>query len=162
MILGEGAGLIHISKTASEMPLAKIVGIGYATETLTHSASISADAKCMQEAMQMAIKNYSLEDIDIVICHAPGTVKGDQAEVNAVTKTFGKHQPALTSNKWQIGHTFGASGLLSLEMALLMLKHQEFIGIPYVEHQVQPKRIKKILINTVGFGGNAVSVLVSA
>ena len=161
MILGEGAGLIHISKQVSETSLGKIIGVGYATEQLKHSASISADAKCMQDAMQMAIKNHNPKDVDIVVCHAPGTVKGDQAEVNAIKKVFGNHQPVITSNKWQLGHTFGASGMLSLEMALLILKHQEFIGIPYLNKQIQPKKIERILINTVGFGGNAVSVLVT-
>lgn len=162
MILGEGAGLIRISKQASETSVGKIIGIGYATEELKHSASISADAKCIQDAMTMALKNHKLEDIDVVICHAPGTIKGDRAEVNAIQNVFGNHQPAITSNKWQLGHTFGASGMLSLEMALLMLKYQEFIGIPYLVEQIQPKKIENILINTVGFGGNAVSVLVGS
>lgn len=162
MILGEGAGLIHISKQETKISVGKIIGIGYATEALKHSASISADAKCMQDAMQMAIKNHNPKDVDIVVCHAPGTVKGDQAEVNAIKKVFGNHLPVITSNKWQLGHTFGASGMLSLEMALLMLKHQEFIEIPYLDEQIQPKKIENILINTVGFGGNAVSLLVGS
>ena len=111
--------------------------------------------------MRMAIKQINPKDIDVVVCHAPGTVKGDQAEINAIKDVFGEHMPAVTSNKWQLGHTFGASGILSLEMALLMLKHQKFIGVPFIENQIQPKRIKNILVNAVGFGGNSVSILVS-
>jgi len=65
----------------------------------------------------------------------------------------------LTSNKWKLGHTFGASGMLSLELAILMLKHQHFIAIPETEFKSKPKKINKILVNAVGFGGNAVSVL---
>jgi 3-oxoacyl-(acyl-carrier-protein) synthase len=67
----------------------------------------------------------------------------------------------LTSNKWKIGHTFGASGALSIELAILMMLHQKFIDIPFLENQKQPKQIKKVLVNAVGFGGNAVSILLS-
>jgi 3-oxoacyl-(acyl-carrier-protein) synthase len=56
---------------------------------------------------------------------------------------------------------FGASGMLSIEMAILMLQHQEFIGVPFVQEQNPRKQIRKVLINAVGFGGNAVSVLLS-
>lgn len=56
---------------------------------------------------------------------------------------------------------FGASGMLNIELAVLMIKHQKFIGIPYSKIQQQRKTIKKILVNAVGFGGNAVSILIS-
>lgn len=165
MILGEGAGIAQIQKEMCTHMLAQIIGIGYGMETLEHSASISKNAICLQESMRMAIGKHRPEDVDIVICHAPGTVKGDLAEVSAVKKVFGKHQPALTSNKWKLGHTFGASGMLSLELAILMLKHQEFVGVPFIEEATkisqQPLKINTILINTVGFGGNAVSILLS-
>jgi 3-oxoacyl-(acyl-carrier-protein) synthase len=68
--------------------------------------------------------------------------------------------PLLITNKWKIGHTFGASGMLSLELALLMIQHDQFINVPFAEVQNQKKTIKKVLINAVGFGGNAVSILI--
>jgi 3-oxoacyl-(acyl-carrier-protein) synthase len=68
----------------------------------------------------------------------------------------------LTTNKWMIGHTFGASGMLNVEMAILMMQHQQFIGVPFASiQQSNRKSIKKVLINAVGFGGNAVSILLS-
>jgi 3-oxoacyl-(acyl-carrier-protein) synthase len=93
--------------------------------------------------------------------HAPGTVKGDLSEFKAIEKVFCNKIPFLTTNKWKAGHTFGASGMLSLEFAILMLKHQEFIGVPFVSYLTKPKKIQKVLVNAVGFGGNAVSVLLS-
>jgi len=93
--------------------------------------------------------------------HAPGTLKGDSAEYKAVQKVFGETLPLLTSNKWKIGHSLGASGLLSLELAVLMLQQQLFIPVPYLPIIQQNKPLQKILINAVGFGGNAVSILVS-
>jgi len=67
----------------------------------------------------------------------------------------------LTTNKWKVGHTFGTSGILSIEMALLMMEHQQFIGVPFVTEPNPRKVIRNVLINAVGFGGNAVSILLS-
>lgn len=160
MFLGEGAGAICLEDGVRENALAIIQGVGYATEPLKHNISISANADCFQTSMKMAIKSIKPDNVDIIVMHSPGTVKGDQAEYNAVKKVFGDNCPAVTTNKWKIGHTFGASGILSLELAVLMLKYQNFIKIPYLKDQKQPKKIENILVNAVGFGGNAVSILV--
>jgi len=69
--------------------------------------------------------------------------------------------PSLTTNKWKIGHTLGASGMLSIELAVLMLNHNQFVGLPFVEHQKTPDKVRNVLVNAVGFGGNAVSILLS-
>ena len=160
MFLGEGAGAICLEDGIRENALALIQGVGYATEPLKHNISISADADCFQASMKMAIKSVKPENIDVIVMHAPGTVKGDQAEYNAIKKVFGDNSPAVTTNKWKIGHTFGASGMLSLELAVLMLKYQKFVNIPYLKGQKEPKKIENVLVNAVGFGGNAVSILV--
>ncbi|EIJ38639.1 3-oxoacyl-(acyl-carrier-protein) synthase [Galbibacter orientalis DSM 19592] len=161
MALGEGASVICMETDTSKKVLAYVEGVGYATEVLKHNISISDDAECFQKSMKMALKNTNLEEVDVVVMHAPGTIKGDSTEVKAIEKVFGNVMPALTTNKWKIGHTFGASGLLSLELGVLMMQHQKFIEVPYIEHTVKPKQIKKVLVNAVGFGGNAVSVLLS-
>src|SRR5690606_34076420 len=103
--------------------------------------------------------NTDPNEVDVIVMHAPGTIKGDMSEVNAIKKIFCNKSPFLTTNKWKIGHTFGASGLLSLELAVLMLQNQQFVPVPYIEYDKEPKQLNKILINAVGFGGNAVSVL---
>jgi 3-oxoacyl-(acyl-carrier-protein) synthase len=111
--------------------------------------------------MKMAMGNVNKKEIDVIVMHAPGTIKGDLSEFNAIKKVFRNDIPALTSNKWKIGHTLGASGGFSLEMAILMLQHQRFIGIPYLTDGVDPSQINKVMVNAVGFGGNAVSILLS-
>ena len=161
MILGEGAGVCCLEIGKKENALAYIEGIGYATEILEHNISISAEATCFQKSMKMALQNTDLSEVDAIVMHAPGTIKGDLTEYKAIEKIFGESLPLLTTNKWKIGHTFGASGILSMELAILMMQHNRFIGVPFVEAQIQTKPIKKVLINAVGFGGNAVSVLLS-
>lgn len=162
MVLGEGAASACLELGKVPNALAYIEGIGYATEMLRHSVSISDDAECMQKAMLMALKDTPLEEVDAIVMHAPGTIKGDLSEYNAIRKIFGDELPLLTTNKWKIGHTFGSSGLLSLEFAVLMLQHNHFIGVPFVDSDRSVDTpLKKILVNAVGFGGNAVSILLS-
>ncbi|UKJ08962.1 beta-ketoacyl synthase N-terminal-like domain-containing protein [Solitalea lacus] len=161
MILGEGAAVFSLERNLDKA-LAYISGIGYGTEQIKHGASISDEAVCQQQAMRMAIKGHDPESIDAIVLHSPGTIKGDKSEMNAIKAVFGTYMPLLTSNKWKIGHTFGASGALSLEMALLMLQHNQFIQTPYLPYQEVGKPLRKILINAVGFGGNAVSILIES
>jgi 3-oxoacyl-(acyl-carrier-protein) synthase len=161
MVLGEGAAVCCLEIGKKENALAYIEGIGYATEILEHNISISAEATCFQKSMTMALQNTDISAVDVIVMHAPGTIKGDLSEFKAIEKTFGESLPLLTTNKWKIGHTFGASGMLSVELAIMMMQHNTFIGIPFAKAQVQTKPIKKVLVNAVGFGGNAVSVLLS-
>ena len=161
MVLGEAASIACLELGVNEHSMAIIEGVGYATEPLEHNVSLSSDATCLQASMSMALADLDPSEIDVVVMHAPGTVKGDRSEYEAIKKVFGEDQPALTSNKWKIGHCFGASGMLSIEMAVEMLRHQKFIGIPYLKNEILPNRVERILVNAVGFGGNAVSVLLS-
>jgi len=171
MVLGEGAAMACLEVGQNKNALAYITGIGYATDELEHNISISEEAICFQKSMQMALSKTNYGEVDVIIMHAPGTLKGDISEYKAIQKIFtssvchsasvGDTLPMLTTNKWKIGHTFGASGMLSIEMALLMLQHQQFIGVPFAKNRGNRKEIRNILVNAVGFGGNAVSVLIS-
>lgn len=160
MILGEGATMVCLESGKSDKAVAEIIGYGYATEVLEHNASLSTNAICFQHSMAMALESSTADAIDLIITHTPGTIKGDQAEINAIYKIFEGNVPPLTTNKWKIGHSLGASGMLSIEMAILMLKNQQFIPIPYLEQEF-PKQIRTIMVNAVGFGGNAVSIILS-
>lgn len=161
MILGEGASVCCLEMGKTSNALATIEGIGYATEILEHNSSISAEAICFQKSMRMALQNTDLKEIDVIVMHAPGTIKGDLSEMKAIEKVFGEIMPLLTNNKWKIGHTLGASGMLSIEFAIMMMQNQIFVGVPFLDIKTQAKSIQKVLVNSVGFGGNAVSVLLS-
>jgi 3-oxoacyl-(acyl-carrier-protein) synthase len=161
MVLGEGAAVACLELGEHSNALAYISGIGYATDTLEHNISISDEAECFQKSMKMALQNTNLDEIDAIVMHAPGTLKGDTSEYKAITKIFGENHPMLTTNKWKVGHTFGASGMLNLELAMLMMQHNQFIPVPFAEPQQARKNIRNVLINAVGFGGNAVTILLS-
>lgn len=159
MVLGEAAACLLLS-LSSEKAIAKITGIGFATEILSCSTSISTEAECFQKSMKMAIGSYAVDDIDAIVMHAPGTIQGDKTEFEAIKKVFGNQLPLLTSNKWKVGHTFATSGLLSVELALMMLQNQYFIETPFYKNIITTKKLNRILVNAVGFGGNAVSILI--
>lgn len=168
MVLGEGAAAfcLELPETAGTRALAYIVGVGFASDDIEHATAISDEGIGFQQSMRMALNGRSAESVDGIVMHAPGTVKGDLAEMRAIQAVFegyGTALPRLTSNKWKLGHSLGAAGVLSLEMAVLMLQHQTWIAIPFVEPQKQnpTKAINTIMVNAIGFGGNAVSVLVS-
>ena len=162
MALGEGASVACLEKGVAKNALAVIEGIGYATEVLQHNISISSDAECFQKSMKMALGGVKPDEVNAIVMHAPGTIKGDVSEFKAIQNIFGDTMPALTTNKWKAGHTFGASGMLSVELAILMLQHQQFINVPFIAYNSVPKMLDKIMVNAVGFGGNAVSILLKS
>lgn len=161
MILGEGASVVCLERGVTNNAIAIIEGVGYATETLAHNTSISTNATCFQKSMNMAMGNFDSSEIDAIVMHAPGTIKGDLSEVNAIKKIFGKNIPFLTTNKWKLGHTFAPSGMFNLEMAIMMLRYNQVIPVPYLETLPFNKEVKKIMVNAVGFGGNAVSIVIT-
>jgi len=161
MVLGEAASVACLELGENPNALAYIEGIGYATDDIEHNISISDEANCFQKSMKMALQNTKLQEVDAIVMHMPGTLKGDTSEYKAIQKIFTENVPMLTTNKWKVGHTFGASGMLNMELAILMMQYNQFIEVPFAEKQTVRKEIKKVLINAVGFGGNAVSILLS-
>lgn len=147
----------------SSPPCAIVESIGLGSEPLEGFTGISREGTCFQRAMRKAIQQQiSPDPPDLIIPHAPGTVKGDQAEFNAIHKIFGSDIPPLYSHKWQTGHTFGASAGLSISLALFILKNQNVPEFPYpVETKKPVIPINKIMINAAGFGGNAGSLILS-
>jgi 3-oxoacyl-(acyl-carrier-protein) synthase len=59
------------------------------TEILEHNISISAEAVCFSKSMAMALKKIPLSDVDVIVMHAPGTIKGDLTGIN-VQKSLAK------------------------------------------------------------------------
>lgn len=162
LVLGEGAAVFCLEKDAGQERIATIQGIGYATELIEHNVSLSTEADCIFNSMEKALKNAKRETVDCIIMHAPGTLKGDLSELNAINKLFGENTPNLISTKHLSGHTFGASGALSMELGILMLQKNQQVNFPYESLIDNTSRtINSVMINATGFGGNAVSIILS-
>ena len=156
MVLGEGAAFLALERAAPSAAGGVNLGIGFSQESGVSSTGITDQGLGLQRAMYRATREGSVVP-DLLIAHAPGTPRGDAAEVAAVHALFSTAVP-MTSLKWATGHTFGASGPLGLVGAIQMLERQQGIGLPYADISL-PKRLHSVLVNATGFGGNAVSVL---
>lgn len=164
MILGEAAAVFLLAKKRLKNTKAIITSYGTAIESLQSATSVTATGDCLKDAMTRCLVGHDLNTIDAIVTHAPGTILGDKAEFAAIQSVFGTAYPVLCNNKWQLGHSLGASAAVSIAMALAMFEKQTYFKIPYLQDALtNPRGLKhaprKILINATGFGGNAVSIL---
>jgi 3-oxoacyl-(acyl-carrier-protein) synthase len=168
-VLGEGAAIFALepwmgpSLPASATPLVELQAVGFGFETIGSKTGISREGQHFQLAIREALSRCPGEEpVDLAILHAPGTVAGDAAERQALAAVFGEGQvPAITSNKFLVGHTLGASAALSVEYGCRILQTQHYLPLPYPNLVDQPpaKPINRILITAAGFGGNAAAIL---
>ncbi|MFD3003421.1 beta-ketoacyl synthase N-terminal-like domain-containing protein [Pontibacter toksunensis] len=167
-VLGEGAAVFALEQVMSQEVKAgdvvvEAIGVGF--EKIASKTSISAEGINFQKSMRHALAQLPEHNrhIDLIITHTPGTRAGDRAELAAIEAVFGATAPAITTNKWLLGHTLGASGALSLQYALHILKHQQYPSIPF--HTLLPSQstsqFRRVMVNAAGFGGNAASVILS-
>lgn len=138
-------------------------GIGTASEQISNPTAISADGFAFVHSMQNALRNAQMESsaIDLIIPHSPGTYKGDMAEKNAIESVMGDRKIPVINHKFLTGHTLGASGLLSIELGYYILQHGIQINFPYpsMYPTIAYSNPRRIMVNAMGFGGNAVSIL---
>lgn len=161
MVLGEGACLVALEPKPKQKSLAWLKGLGFATESIGHAASVSPTGEALFRSMKKTMGKLAVGEVDAIVTHAPGTLAGDRAEYRAIQRLFGNAIPFLANNKWKLGYSFAASGLFNLEMALAALHVQRLQQIPYLARQEEPEKLRYILVNALGFGDNAVSLLVS-
>ena len=150
LVLGEGAGAFLLESEESlqetgSTPLAELMSIGFCQEVSETLTGMNEEGIGYQTSMSQAIEEAKIKSIDLLIAHAAGTVVGDSAELNAITALFGKQPPKITSTKNTTGHTFGASGAISLLFGMNALKNN--------------KETNSILINASGFGGIVLSAI---
>ena len=165
MVLGEGAALLRLERHRGESQF-EIIGWGTATESGTLTG-ISDEGKALQLAINraLAIADIDSSAIDIIVGHGAGTMKGDNAELEAYRKMF-LEMPALIWHKWCTGHMLGASAALSVMLACEHLKSGKLPPHPYFPQghpmrlPIEMKSPKIALITSMGFGGSACALLV--
>jgi 3-oxoacyl-[acyl-carrier-protein] synthase II len=171
MVLGEGAAMLCLStKPAHDATLStQVLGFGASSE-LSGATGISDDARSLQVAMSAAIRSAKLtpNDIDVIVTHGAGTIRGDSAELNAYHAVFGARLPCLTSFKWRTGHTLGAAGAMSLVFAVEQIKRQQIFALPYAAISegftvaLRSATINHCMVVGLGFGGNAAVLILGA
>lgn len=141
MVVGEGAAFLALSLEDDAAGKPVIEGIAFGRERARSLTGISRQGAALHHCMRELIEANGYPDL--IVAHAPGTRRGDAAELTAI-QALSENQPEdplVTSFKWATGHTFGASGPLAVCGALLVMPG------------------KKVLVNATGFGGNGVSLM---
>ena len=168
-VMGEGAGIIvleefeHAKKRGAKI-YAEIVGYGMSGDAY-HITAPSEDGdggfRAMKAALNMA--SISSEDVGYINAHGTSTVKGDEIELNAISKLF-NNQIFVSSTKSSIGHLLGAAGSVESIFAILAASSNVLPATLNLDNPIETKKIdlilksllKKInyaLSNSFGFGG---------
>jgi 3-oxoacyl-(acyl-carrier-protein) synthase len=140
-----------------------------------HIAAGSTDGVVACRVMTDAIKRSGVrpEQVTAIKAHGTGTESNDLSEIRGLNAAFPNGLPPFASLKGMFGHTLGASSALETVMWLWSLE-EGFIpsscgfqnaapGMPTPLTQPEETHGKPgiHLINSFGFGGTAVSFLIS-
>lgn len=176
--LGEGAAFLILESEASVRsrgvrPLALLSGYGNACDAYHQTAS-SENGEGPFRAMRQALDVAGLrpEDIDYINAHGTGTPNNDASESTAMRRIFGEQLPPVSSTKPFTGHTTSASGSIEAVFCLLAMQ-QGFIPANLNWREADPAcirpvaqlqegvRLRHVLCNAFGFGGNDSALLFS-
>lgn len=177
--LGEGAGYVvlvsdKVAATLKNKPAIILSGYCNANDAYHQTAS-SPDGIGSFLAMSGALQKAGLkpEDIDYINLHGTGTQNNDIAEGTAIKRLFDPHYPKMSSTKTFTGHTLGASGGIEAVFSVLALQHgiifpnlrlqTPMVDLPFVPERALVKnvKVKHVLSNSFGFGGNCSSLIFS-
>lgn len=172
--IGEGAGLLLLEKMRPQFEGAPcLIGAGESSDA-HHMSAPHPDGEGAIAAMSSALEQAELgpTDIDYINLHATATPLNDLIEARAVCKLFGGETPC-SGTKGLTGHTLGAAGAIEAIVSLIALEHG-FIpgncGLNRLDPQCQCKvpahpvpntKLKAVMSNAFGFGGNNVSLIFS-
>jgi 3-oxoacyl-[acyl-carrier-protein] synthase II len=140
--------------------------------TAPHPEGIYA-LKCMQKTLEYS--GVDVEDLDYINAHGTGTLKNDSSELLACESLLKdkKNKTFVGSTKSMTGHTLGAAGSLEALISILSIKNSEIYGkyddvtmpdsqkIDFVTEKRTHQKIKNVISNSFGFGGNMSSILIS-
>ena len=178
--LGEAAAYVVLESEAhlnarKGRSLARVTGCANTNDAF-HVTASSPDGDGAYMAMSQALRAAGLEpgDIGYINVHGTGTLNNDGSEGRALSRLFGDALPPFSSTKTFTGHTLGAAGAVEAVYATLAVQH----GLCYANLRFQnampeaplvpvlrtlrDQRLRHVLSNSFGFGGNNTSLIISA
>ncbi len=174
--LGEGAAFVVLDSQPppGPEPLCELCGAGMSCDahhaTKPHPEAVGA-ACAMRDALADA--GIPPEEIDYVNLHGTGTVDNDATEAIAVRTIFPNVRPAVSSTKGLTGHLLGAAGAIETLVAVAAIRDGIVPGNfgleqpdPALALAASPcttaARVRAVVSNSFGFGGNNASLVVRA
>jgi 3-oxoacyl-[acyl-carrier-protein] synthase-1 len=176
--LGEGAAYLVLESEESARGkdiLAEITGYANANDAYHQTAS-SPDGLGPYLSMSEALRSGGLDihDIDYINAHGTGTDNNDLTEGIAIERIWGENIPPVSSTKPFTGHTLGAAGAVEALISVLSIQHglifpnlnfnqkMEELHFEPVRMLMEGQRVRNVLSNSFGFGGNDSTLILSA
>lgn len=172
-VMGEGSGFLVLESLSHALDrgahiYAELVGYGRSADAY-HIVEPHPEGLGAAIAMQGALRDAEIEpeNVDYINAHGTSTPKGDEAETMAIKRVFGEHAErlAVSSTKSSTAHLLGAAGAVELIASVLAIVHQTLpptvnlenpdpaCDLDYVPNHARPARIRVVMSNAFGFGG---------
>ncbi|WP_413575232.1 beta-ketoacyl synthase N-terminal-like domain-containing protein [Bdellovibrio sp. HCB290] len=130
MQLGEALAMMLISRDRKSPEDIKIQGVVTKTQGIPHIPP-EAESQTLLQVLQ-ELNSHTPVHPDLVVAHGSGTQDDDAVEDEALVTfldSVGDSQVPITSTKWCIGNSLGASGLIDIIAAAEVLKTQKVFRI---------------------------------
>jgi 3-oxoacyl-[acyl-carrier-protein] synthase II len=181
-IMGEGSGILVLeSLEHAQARGAKIYCelAGYAaTCDAYHITQPDPEGKGLSMAMKRALASAQAEpvSVDYINAHGTSTPYNDKFETLAIKKVFGEHarKVAISSTKSMTGHLLGAAGGIESVISVKAIQTGEIpptinltepdpeCDLDYVPNVKRSAKVKTVLSNNLGFGGQNAAVVFRA
>jgi 3-oxoacyl-[acyl-carrier-protein] synthase II len=181
-VMGEGAGAVVLeeyehAKARGAQIYAEVKGYGLSGDA-HHITAPAEDGDGGYRAMQAALHDAAVSpgDIDYVNAHGTSTPLGDEIELRAVERAFGKAADglSLSSTKSAIGHLLGAAGAVEAIFCALAIRdgiipptlnlENPSVDTPIDLTPLKARRrtVRVAMSNSFGFGGTNAALILTA
>jgi 3-oxoacyl-[acyl-carrier-protein] synthase II len=181
-IMGEGAGVLVLeslehAKARGARIYCELAGYA-ATCDAHHITQPDPEGRGLSLAMRRAMANSGVapEEVDYINAHGTSTPYNDKFETLAIKKVFGDHARRLpiSSTKSMTGHLLGAAGGIESVICVKTIEAQVIAptinledpdpecDLDYVPNVARPARVKTVLSNNLGFGGQNAAMVFRA
>jgi len=181
-VLAEGAAVLVLEEYGHAVArgveiLGEILGYG-ATDDANHIVQPAPGGEGLARSITVALADAGLapSDIDYVNAHGTSTQLNEKFETQGLKAAFGAHAAklAVSSTKSMTGHLLGAAGSLEAAFSLWTIREQILpptinqrtadpeCDLDYVPNKARPASIRRVLSNSMGFGGHNVALIFGA
>lgn len=179
-VMGEGAGALILESYEHAVQrnapiLAEIAGGGMAADAY-HLTGTHPEGEGAYLGMLAAIEDagISADQVDYLNAHATSTALGDNSELIAIERVFGKGKsPAVSATKSMTGHLLGAAGAVEAIACIQAVRDDlipptintteldpQFKDANIVLQKARPQTVNYAMSNTFGFGGHIATIIV--
>jgi 3-oxoacyl-[acyl-carrier-protein] synthase II len=181
-VLAEGAAMLVLEREDSALSrgariLGEISGYG-ATDDANHIVQPAPEGEGAMRAMRIAMADAGIRpaEIDYINAHGTSTQLNEKFETAALKGALGDsaYKVPISSTKSMTGHLLGAAGAIEAAISLKAIEQQVApptinyetpdpdCDLDYVPNEARPTQIRRVMSNSMGFGGHNVSLIISA